>query len=118
MRPEGTKIPIVIGVTGGVGAGKSRVLKILEERHHAQVLLADQVAAELEEPGQEGLVLLTKEFGNGILGEDGRLDRTHLPRRFLKIQKFLPKSMPYFILSPGRRFREKSIGFPRRQKWT
>lgn len=89
MRPEGTKIPIVIGVTGGVGAGKSRVLKILEERHHAQVLLADQVAAELEEPGQEVLVLLTKEFGNGILGEDGRLDRTAFAQKIFKDSKIL-----------------------------
>ena len=48
----------VIGITGGVGAGKSRILAILRERYHADIIQADEVAKALEEPGQEGLRLL------------------------------------------------------------
>lgn len=65
----------VIGITGGVGAGKSRILAILEAEYGAQIIEADLVARELEEPGQEGLRLLTEEFGDGILDLEGRLDR-------------------------------------------
>lgn len=65
----------VIGITGGVGAGKSRILDILREEYGAQVIQADQVARDLEEPGQEGYRLLTEQFGNTILCPDGRLNR-------------------------------------------
>lgn len=73
--------PPVIGLTGGVGAGKSRILRILEEEYGAAAILADQVAAELEEPGQEGLRLLAEHFGMDILDGDGRLDRNAFARR-------------------------------------
>lgn len=66
---------LVIGITGGVGAGKSRILNILKEEYHAYILQADEVAAELEKPGQEGLRLLTECFGKEILQADGSLDR-------------------------------------------
>lgn len=65
----------VIGITGGVGAGKSRILAVLEEEYGAQIIQADQVAKQLEEPGQEGYRLLTEEFGDGILNQDGSIDR-------------------------------------------
>lgn len=65
----------VIGITGGVGAGKSRILAILRQEYHAEVIQADEVAKALEEPGCEGLRLLVDAFGTGILDEAGRLDR-------------------------------------------
>jgi len=74
----------VIGITGGVGAGKSRILSVLENFYGARVIQADQVAAGLEEPGQEGYRLLLELFGPGILGEDGRLDRKAFAERIFK----------------------------------
>lgn len=65
----------VIGITGGVGAGKSRILDILKEEFDAQIIEADIVAKELEEPGQPGYQKLVKTFGRGILSEDGTIDR-------------------------------------------
>lgn len=65
----------VLGITGGVGAGKSRVLKILSENYGAQIIQADEVAKELEEPGQPGLQALVERFGMEILDEAGSLDR-------------------------------------------
>ena len=45
----------LIGITGGVGAGKSSVLNILRTDYHARIILADEVAHMLMEPGSEGL---------------------------------------------------------------
>ena len=49
-RREGEKVR-VIGLTGGVGAGKSRILDILQTEYGAEIIVADQVAHELMEPG-------------------------------------------------------------------
>lgn len=65
----------VIGITGGIGSGKSLVLSLLEERYQAEVIQADRVAAELEEPGEEGLRRLVGLFGEGILDGAGKLCR-------------------------------------------
>ncbi len=65
----------VLGITGGVGAGKSRILRILKEVYGARVIQADQIAKELEEPGCPGLTALEKVFGADILDGNGCLDR-------------------------------------------
>lgn len=79
----------VIGITGGVGSGKSRVLALLEEEFGATVILADEVARQLEEPGQPGFARLTEYFGREILGEDGHLDRARLAARIFEDQEAL-----------------------------
>lgn len=66
---------MVIGITGGVGSGKSRILEILKEEYGARIIQADQVARELEEPGRPGLAALVEAFGTSILDEEGRLQR-------------------------------------------
>ena len=65
----------IIGVTGGVGAGKSTVLSYLEEVYGAKVILADLVGHQVMEPGKEAYVKIRGVFGDTILGEDGRIDR-------------------------------------------
>lgn len=65
-----------IGLTGGIGSGKSTVAKMFAELG-AHVIDADAVAREVVEPGTPGLAALVEEFGNGILDGD-RLDRTSL----------------------------------------
>lgn len=66
---------MVLGLTGGVGAGKSRILGLFSEDYGAQVIQADLVARKLEDPGQPGLTGLVSLFGTGILQKDGTLDR-------------------------------------------
>lgn len=68
----------VIGMTGGVGSGKSRILDFLRENYDAWVIQADLVAKELMEPGQDGYVALTVALGRGILQEDQWIDRSRL----------------------------------------
>lgn len=68
----------VIGITGGVGSGKSRVLDILEQDYRAQVIQADLVAKELMEPGEAGYEKLVSLYGGQILKEDGTIDRPRM----------------------------------------
>lgn len=65
----------IIGVTGGVGAGKSTVLLHLEKAWHARLILADQVGHEIMERGKDAYKKIVDEFGREILAEDGRIDR-------------------------------------------
>jgi len=67
----------VIGLTGGIGSGKSTVAAMVV-RHGAYVVDADAVAREVVAVGTPGLALLVKEFGPQILAADGGLDRTAL----------------------------------------
>lgn len=65
----------VIGITGGIGAGKSEVLSLLQNRFGAEVILADEVAHELMEPGQAAYQEIVRQFGTAFLQENGRIDR-------------------------------------------
>ncbi|WP_394527113.1 dephospho-CoA kinase [Lacrimispora sp. JR3] len=65
----------VIALTGGVGAGKSLVLSILENEYKAEVIKADEVAHELMKPGREGYVKIVETLGDHILKADGTIDR-------------------------------------------
>jgi len=70
---------LFIGITGGVGAGKSAVLKILAERVDSRVLLADEVAHLLMRKGDQCYESLLRLFPEeDILGEDGEFDRIKL----------------------------------------
>ncbi len=71
---------MVLGITGGVGSGKSTVLEYLKERHGAYVILCDDVARQLQEPGQACFLPMVKLLGRGVLGPDGRIDRREAAR--------------------------------------
>lgn len=71
---------IIIGLTGGVGSGKTRILNLLKRDYGAEVILADETAHELMEPGKEGFLAVTKALGKRILGPDGSIDRQVLAR--------------------------------------
>ena len=66
-----------VGLTGGIGAGKSEVSRLLEA-HGAVVIDADRIAREVVEPGTDGLAAVVERFGTEVLTEDGRLDRPKL----------------------------------------
>ncbi len=65
---------ILIGLTGGMGSGKSSVSARLAARG-AVVIDADAITRELQEPGQPVLAQMVARFGPGIVSADGRLDR-------------------------------------------
>lgn len=66
-----------IGLTGGMGAGKSTVARLLVERG-AVLVDSDAIAREVVAPGTEGLAALVEAFGADILSADGSLDRPAL----------------------------------------
>ncbi|MGK4583855.1 dephospho-CoA kinase [Kitasatospora sp. HPMI-4] len=66
-----------IGLTGGIGAGKSEVSRQLAALG-AVIVDSDLIAREVVAPGTEGLAAVVEEFGPGILREDGSLDRPAL----------------------------------------
>jgi dephospho-CoA kinase len=67
----------LVGLTGGIGSGKSTVAGLLRAKG-ATVVDADEVARAVVEPGQPALAELVERFGDGILDRDGRLDRPKL----------------------------------------
>ena len=71
----------VIGITGGVGAGKSEILSYLKEHCNCRILMADRLAEELEQPGQDCYDQLLALLGREILQEDGRIDRKKMAAR-------------------------------------
>ncbi|WP_304454311.1 dephospho-CoA kinase [Nocardiopsis sp. YSL2] len=66
-----------VGLTGGIGSGKSAVSAALAE-HGAVIVDADAIAREVVEPGTPGLAAVVAEFGEEVLAPDGRLDRARL----------------------------------------
>ena len=70
---------LTVGLTGGIGSGKSEVSGRLRELG-AVVIDADAVAREVVEPGTPGLAAVVEEFGDGVLRDDGSLDREGLGR--------------------------------------
>ena len=70
---------LLVGLTGGIGAGKSTVAELLAARG-AVIIDADQVARAVVEPGQPALKKLVERFGEGILDPDGRLERGALAK--------------------------------------
>lgn len=68
---------LTVGLTGGIGAGKSEVSRLLVECG-AVLIDADRIAREVVEPGTPGLAAVVDAFGAEVLAEDGRLDRPKL----------------------------------------
>ncbi|MFD8817073.1 dephospho-CoA kinase [Streptomyces sp. NPDC059627] len=66
-----------VGLTGGIGAGKSEVSRLLVG-HGAVLIDADRIAREVVAPGTPGLAAVTEAFGPQVLAADGSLDRPKL----------------------------------------
>lgn len=82
----------VIGITGGVGAGKSAVLSYLEEAYDAHVILADWVANKIKEPGECCYDAIVKLLGDSILTEGGFINRRRMGQLIFSDQDLLRKT--------------------------
>lgn len=80
---------MIIGITGGVGTGKSTVLGILKEKYNAYIIEADKVGHMLMTPGHACYDDIRNLFGNEILTEDGTIDRKELGAIVFKDNKKL-----------------------------
>ncbi len=66
-----------VGLTGGIGCGKSSVAAMMRELG-CRVIDADELARELAEPGQPAYQEIVAAFGSAVLAEDGRMDRSKM----------------------------------------
>ncbi len=62
---------LFIGITGGVGAGKSEILSYLEKKEHTRVMLADEIAHDVMEPGEEAYRKICEAFSDEDIFEKG-----------------------------------------------
>ena len=80
-----------IGITGGVGSGKSQVLSYMEEDYHALVLRADDVSRDLMEPGGRCYEKIRDLFGAEYLLKDGAFDRKKIADKVFLAPDLLDK---------------------------
>ena len=72
--------PVVIGVTGGIAAGKTTVSRILAEEFGAHVISADEIGHQLLRPGEEVYEEVVRRHGGRVLNPDGTVNRRALAR--------------------------------------
>lgn len=80
---------MTIGITGGVGAGKSQVLTYIEENYNCKVIRADEVAHLLEEPGHKCYERIVAFLGTDILQEDKTIDKRKMAAAIFSDEKKL-----------------------------
>lgn len=78
-----------IGITGGVGTGKSAVLSYIKEHYNCQVIIADQVAHQVKEPGQLCYEKLVHLLGKEILKADKTIDKSRMAEKIFADQAVL-----------------------------
>lgn len=88
-----------IGITGGIGAGKSLVLSYIKEHYKAVVYEADGIAHLIKEPGQNCYEPLLKLLGRDVLNEDGWIDKAKMAEKIFGDATLLQKVNA--IIHPG-----------------
>lgn len=81
----------VIGLTGGVGSGKTRIAKLLEEEFDAEVIYTDEIARALMNRNESCYTAVVREFGCSILDENLEIDRKKLAKIVFSDQLKLKK---------------------------
>lgn len=71
----------LIGITGGIGAGKSEILAYIKKHYKCRIYLADEVAHLVTEPGQKCYERLVALLGSSVLMEDKTIDRKRMAAR-------------------------------------
>ena len=96
----------IIGVTGGVGAGKSTVLKYIGDNYNCKVVFSDDVANEIKMKGYPAYDELIRVLGKEILGDDGEIDRKKMAaaifndaKKLEKVNKILHPAVNTFIIN-------------------
>lgn len=81
--------PIVIGLTGGVGSGKSAVTEILKREHGAVVLIADEISHDLMQPGTETYRRVAEILPKEAFHEEGLIDHKGMARAIFADEELL-----------------------------
>lgn len=70
----------IIGLTGGIGAGKTQIMDYLNDKYGATICQTDEVARKLQKKGTDVYAAIVEHFGVGILGDKEELDREKLAK--------------------------------------
>ena len=98
----------IIGITGGVGAGKSEVLKWIAQMCSCRIIIADEAAHMVKNPGAECYQPLIELLGEKILSADGTIDKQkmaaeifveHAEGRLEKVNQIIHPAVKRYILS-------------------
>lgn len=81
----------IIGITGGVGSGKTQLLDYIRQHYNCEVVLADEVANRLKEPGEKCYEAIVKLLGNGILHGDATIDRQKMAEMIFRDKDLLDR---------------------------
>ncbi len=81
--------PKTIGITGGVGSGKSEILRYIHTKYNAMVVDTDSIANGLKKKGQPGYAPIVSLLGEGILDADGQIDNKKMAAIVLSDEKIL-----------------------------
>lgn len=107
-----------IGITGGVGAGKSEILSYMKQKYQAVVVFSDEVAKQLYEPGQPCYEKLQKLFqGEDVFLTDGEINRKkiaeivyHDPQKLLKMNAIVHPAVRKKILAIKKQEEQRKTG--------
>ena len=81
----------LIGITGGVGAGKTEILQYIRKHYLCEIHLADEVAHKVKEPGQPCYKELVKLLGEDVLLGDGNIDKAAMAAKIFADSGILRK---------------------------
>lgn len=107
----------VIGITGGVGAGKTKILDFIRRHYRCRIYLADEVARLIQQPGQTCYEKITALLGTGILKEDGSIDRGKMAARIF-VDNELLKKVNAIVHPAVRKYLENAVEEARAEKET
>lgn len=82
---------LFIGITGGIGAGKSEILSYIRKHYKCEIYLADEVAHEVKRPGTECYRALVDLLGKEIIDPDGQIDKARMAEKIFADASLLEK---------------------------
>ena len=77
----------IIGITGGVGSGKSKILSYIRENYSCRIYLADEVAHIVKEKGECCYEPLVELLGEQVLAEDGEIDKRKMAAVIFRVKR-------------------------------
>jgi dephospho-CoA kinase len=82
---------LLIGITGGVGAGKSEILKYIKEHYRCRIYMADDIAHLVKQPGEECYDALLELLGRDIVDGTGQINKKKMAELIFKDDELLSK---------------------------
>lgn len=105
----------VIGITGGVGSGKSLILNYIKDHYNCEIIMADDLAKDLCKKGEICYKPLVKLLGKDVLGKDEEIDRSVMAQKIFSDDSL--RTGVNNIIHPGvKKFILKRIAYLRRKK--